>query len=222
MVNQIKQNLLFINDQISKICKIYNKKSESLNLIAVSKKQNDTKIIQAIESGCKDFGENYLQEAKEKWPAIKEKFPNTKLHFIGHLQSNKAKEAVKLFDVIHTIDSKKLALEVSKQAQKIGKNLEVFIQVNIGQEEQKDGVSLDLVQELAQYIRDECTLNLVGLMCIPPNDESPAPYFALLNKIAKENNLQKLSMGMSQDFPEAIAMSATHIRIGTAIFGKRN
>ena len=193
----------------------------TVNLIAVSKTIGQDKIIEAINLGCNNFGENYIKEAKEKWVKIKEIFPNIKLNFIGHLQSNKALEAVELFDAIHTIDSKKLALEIKKAAQKLNKNPEIFIQVNIGQEEQKGGFALDELDELINFTKNECGLNLVGLMCIPPSSEVASPYFALLSKLSKKYNLKRLSMGMSGDFADAIALGATDIRIGTAIFGSR-
>lgn len=179
------------------------------------------KIIQAINSGCKNFGENYVKEAKEKWVEIKKIFPRIQLHLVGHLQSNKAAEAVELFDSIQSLDSKKLTLALQKEIKKQQKNPEIFIQVNIGEEEQKNGVNPEDLADLIKFSRDECGLNIVGLMCVPPSNELASPYFALLAKLAKKNNLEKLSMGMSADFEEAIALSATDIRIGTAIFGER-
>lgn len=206
--------------KIEKYCKIYNKKPASIDLVAVSKKQPEDKILEAINCGCKIFGENYINEAKEKWVQIKRDH-DVKLHFIGHLQSNKAKDAVELFDVIETVDSQKLANEIAKAAKKLNKNPEIFIQVNIGQEEQKGGVDPSEVVSLVQYCKDECVLNVVGLMCIPPSEEAASPYFALLAKMVKENGLEKLSMGMSSDFEEAIACGTSQIRIGTALFGSR-
>lgn len=177
--------------------------------------------MQAIQAGCEIFGENYLKESEEKWPEIKEKFPKIKLHFIGHLQSNKAAEAVALFDSIQTVDSEKLARIIKKEADKQQKNPEIFIQVNIGEEPQKHGIDPSQVADFVKLTRDELKLNVVGLMCIPPSDELASPYFALLAKIAKENKLPNLSMGMSADFDQAIALGATHIRLGSSIFGSR-
>lgn len=177
--------------------------------------------MEAIAAGCQIFGENYVKEAQEKWPEIKQNFPEIKLHFIGHLQSNKAEEAVELFDSIQTLDSEKLALSLKKAVQKKLKNPEIFIQVNVGEEEQKGGIAPSELVNFVKFSRDECGLNVVGLMCIPPNNELASPYFALLAKMARENGLEKLSMGMSADFEEAIALGATHIRIGSAIFGER-
>lgn len=180
------------------------------------------KICDAIDAGCKIFGENYIKEAKEKWPEIKKKFPEIKLHFIGHLQSNKVAEALELFDCIQTLDSKKLALILQKEIGKVGtKNPEIFIQVNIGEEEQKGGILPSEVSDFVKFSRNECGLSVTGLMCIPPAADLASPYFALLTKLAEKNNLKNLSMGMSSDFEEAIALGATHIRLGTAIFGER-
>lgn len=216
----IERNLLLINDKIKKACRLYSRDIAKVNLVAVSKTISSEKICEAIKNNCKIFGENYIKEAKEKWPEIKEKFPEIKLHFIGHLQSNKAGEAVELFDCIETVDSKKLALAIKKEAQKQQKNPEIFIQVNIGEEEQKGGVAPVEVKNLVNFCREN-NLNVTGLMSIPPSNEAASPYFALLGKLAKENNLKNLSMGMSADFEEAIALGATHIRLGTAIFGQR-
>lgn len=224
MTSQIERNLLLISDKIKNICQTYRQNSERVNLIAVSKTVSSEKIIEAIDAGCQIFGENYIKEAKEKWPAIKEIFPKVKLHFIGHLQSNKAAEAIELFDAIETLDSEKLALTLQKELKKRsdGKNPEIYIQVNIGEESQKGGVMPSEVKDFVEFSRDNCGLNIVGLMCIPPSDEFASPYFALLAKMARENNLEKVSMGMSADFEEAIALGATNIRIGSAIFGERS
>jgi len=222
MMSVIERNLFLINDKIKKACKLYGQQASRVNLITVSKTVPAEKIIEAINAGCKIFGENYIKEAKEKWPEIRQKFPEIKLHFIGHLQSNKAGEAVELFDSIQTLDSQKLALALKKEMVKQQKNIEVFIQVNIGEEPQKGGILPLELKDFIKFCREELALNVGGLMCIPPADELASPYFALLKKLAKENGLEKLSMGMSSDFEEAIALGATHIRIGTAIFGKRD
>lgn len=217
----IERNLLLLKNKIEQFCKTYKKDSKKINLIAVSKTVLPEKIIEAIKSGQLIFGENYIKEAEEKWPKIKEEFPQIELHFIGHLQSNKADKAVKLFDFIHTLDSKKLALALKKEMQKQNKFPQIFIQVNIGGEEQKGGVSLNELADLLNFCQTE-NLKICGLMCIPPAEESPSPYFALLAKLAKEHNLPNLSMGMSADFEAAIAMNSNYIRVGTTIFGKRD
>ncbi len=210
-----------INAKIENACKIYGQDQKRVNLIAVSKTVSAEKICEAIALGCKIFGENYIKEAQEKWLEIKKNFPEIKLHFIGHLQSNKTDEAVELFDCIQTLDSEKLALALKKSAQKKSKNPEIFIQVNVGEEEQKGGIAPSELSNFVKFARDECGLNVAGLMCIPPSNELASPYFALLAKMARENGLEKLSMGMSSDFEEAIALGANYVRVGSAIFGQR-
>jgi pyridoxal phosphate enzyme (YggS family) len=221
MKSSIESNLFLINHKITKACQIYKRKAASVNLVAVSKTSSAQKIYQAIDLGCKIFGENYVKEAQEKWPEIKKNFPEIKLHFIGHLQSNKAGEAVDLFDCIETLDSQKLALALKKEIAKKQKNPEIFIQINIGEEPQKGGILPSEFAEFLNFCRNQCALNVTGLMCIPPSNEAASPYFALLCKMARENNLPKISMGMSADFEDAIALGSTHIRLGTAIFGAR-
>lgn len=221
MSDVIKHNLFLIHDKIKKTCELYGQEVSRVNLIAVSKTISSEKIYDAISAGCKIFGENYIKEAKEKWPEIRAKNPKIKLHFIGHLQSNKAAEAVELFDCIQTLDNQKLAMILKKEIQKQQKNPEIFIQVNIGEEAQKAGIMPAEVTSFVKFSRDECGLNIVGLMCIPPANKLASPYFSLLAKLAKENDLKNLSMGMSADFAEAIAIGSSYVRIGTAIFGER-
>lgn len=221
MLNQIERNLFLIKSKITKACQIYRQDAARVNLIAVSKMVEAQKIREAIVGGCQVFGENYIKEAGEKWPEIKKDFPEVKLHFIGHLQSNKAAEAVELFDCIESLDSEKLAVALKKETLKQQKNPEIFIQVNIGEEPQKGGILPSEVSNFVKFSRDECALNVTGLMCIPPSNEAASPYFALLQKLARQSELKNISMGMSADFEEAIALGATHIRIGTAIFGER-
>lgn len=217
----MEKNLYLINQNISKACKTFNRKPEDINIVAVSKTIASEKIIQAINLGCKIFGENYIQEAKQKWVELRQNYPQIKLHFIGHLQSNKAKEAVELFDCIETVDNEKLAREIAKAQKKLQKNCQIFIQVNIGDEEQKSGIAIENLANFVNFCKNDLGLNIVGLMAIPPSNECASPYFALLAKLAFENNLEKLSMGMSADYEEAIALNSTHIRLGTAIFGAR-
>jgi pyridoxal phosphate enzyme (YggS family) len=177
-------------------------------------------VSNVLELGHKVFGENKVQEAQGKWPEFRESFSNVKVHLIGPLQSNKVKQAVELFDAIHTIDRLKLAQKLSNEVQAQGKAPEMFIQVNTGEEEQKSGV---IPREADQFIADCISLDLPikGLMVIPPINEEPTLHFGLLRKIAHRNGLSRLSMGMSSDFESAIAMGATHIRVGSAIFGER-
>ena len=192
-----------------------------VNLIAVSKMVAAEKIAAAIKADIKIFGENYVNEAKAKWLSLKEKYPQIKLHLIGHLQSNKAEEALKLFDVIQTLDSEKLAKILAIEMKKLNKFPEIFVQINIGEEAQKHGIAPTNANQFIKFARDDCNLPIIGVMGIAPLHSNPAPYFSLLKQIAHNNNLPNISMGMSDDFATAIALGANHIRIGSAIFGKR-
>jgi hypothetical protein len=195
--------------------------ASSTTLIAVSKTFGPEQIEPAIAVGQRVFGENRVQEAKTKWPALKAERPGIDLHLIGPLQSNKVHEAVQLFDAIHTIDRPKIAEALRHEIDKSGRAPLLFIQVNTGEEPQKAGVAPSQVRQLTDYCRESLTLPIFGLMCIPPANEAPAPHFALLAKIARSLGLCGLSMGMSADFETAIRFGATHLRIGTAIFGDR-
>ena len=217
----IEKNLYLIKQNIAKACKTFDRKPEDVNIVAVSKTIASEKIIEAIDLGCKIFGENYIQEAQQKWFDLRKNYPQIKLHFIGHLQSNKAKEAVELFDCIESVDSEKLAGEIAKAQKKLQKNCEIFIQVNIGDEPQKSGIAVENLSSFINFCKNDLQLNVVGLMAVPPSNENASPYFALLAKLARENNLAKLSIGMSADYEDAIALNSTHIRLGTAIFGAR-
>jgi PLP dependent protein len=192
-----------------------------VNLIAVSKTFEAPAILPVLEAGHRLFGENRVQEAKGKWLALKAQFPDVKLHLIGPLQSNKAKEAVELFDAIHSIDRPKIAHAVAEEMQRQGKRLSLLVQVNTGDEPQKAGVLPKDASALVALCRDELELDVVGLMCIPPLEEEAAVHFAFLAKLAGELGLAGLSMGMSEDFETAIAFGATHVRVGSAIFGSR-
>jgi PLP dependent protein len=194
---------------------------EDVRLIAVSKTFEAPDILPVLGAGQRLFGENRVQEAKGKWPTLKSQFPDVALHLIGPLQSNKAKEAVALFDAIHSIDREKIARAVAAEMAAQGKRLELFIQVNTGEEPQKAGVMPKEAPTLVALCRDELKLAISGLMCIPPVDEEPAVHFAFLAKLAGELGLKELSMGMSDDFETAIAFGATHVRVGSAIFGSR-
>ncbi|MGB4107487.1 MAG: YggS family pyridoxal phosphate-dependent enzyme [Alphaproteobacteria bacterium] len=190
-------------------------------LIAVSKQQPREKIDEALAAGWRCFGENRVQEAQAHWDGAHEKFPDLELHLIGSLQSNKAKDAVALFDVIQTVDREKLALALAAEMKKQNKFPACYIEVNTGAEEQKGGVAPAALPGLLKFCREECGLTITGLMCIPPIDEPPALHFALLKKLADEHGLKNISMGMSGDFEKALALGATHIRVGEAIFGPR-
>lgn len=194
---------------------------EEVTLIAVSKVQPDGRVEAVLEEGQRVFGENRVQEAAGKWPGFKEKFDGIELHLIGPLQTNKARQAMDLFDVIHTVDRPKLAKTIARLAEEMGHCPKLFIQVNTGEEPQKAGVLPSEADAFVQECRD-MGLEIEGLMCIPPADEEPSLHFALLKKIAARNGLSGLSMGMSGDFETAIAQGATHVRVGSAIFGERD
>jgi len=213
--------LSVINSKIENAEKSSTRAVGSTQLIAVSKVQPNERVLNILEQGHKVFGENKVQEAHGKWPMFRENFANVKVHLIGPLQSNKVKQAVALFDAIHTVDRLKLAQKLSNEIQTQGKAPEMFIQINTGEEEQKSGI---FPKDADQFIADCLSLDLPikGLMVIPPVNEEPSLHFGLLRKIAQRNGLTGLSMGMSNDFESAIAMGATHIRVGSAIFGERN
>ena len=189
-------------------------------IIAVSKTFKIEKIIPLINHGHKDFGENKVQEAIDKWTEIKLSNPNIRLHLIGKLQTNKVKFAVKIFDYIHSVDSKKLAKKISDEQNKINKKIKIFVQVNIGQENQKSGINENELSSLISYC-SEINLDVVGLMCIPPMNEDSEIYFEKMKKLNKENNFHELSMGMSSDYLKAAINNASYLRIGSSIFGER-
>ena len=190
------------------------------HLVAVSKGFAAERILPVLKAGHRIFGENRVQEAKAKWPELRASFPGTELHLIGPLQTNKAREAVEFFDCIHSLDRPKLAEALKAEMEKTGRRPKLFVQVNTGEEAQKAGVAPKDVVAFVQHCRD-AGLPIIGLMCIPPLDEEPALHFALLQKLARECGLASLSMGMTADFETAIRFGATHLRIGTAIFGER-
>ncbi|WP_417278713.1 YggS family pyridoxal phosphate-dependent enzyme [Celeribacter sp.] len=194
---------------------------ESVTLIAVSKVQPNERVASVLEEGHRVFGENKVQEAAGKWPAFKEQYDGVELHLIGPLQTNKARQAMELFDVIHTVDRPKLANTISRLREELGHCPRLFIQVNTGEEPQKAGI---LPADADGFIKEclDLGLSIEGLMCIPPAEEEPSLHFALLKKIAHRNGLSGLSMGMSGDFETAIAQGATHVRVGSAIFGERD
>ena len=198
------------------------RKPEAVTLIAVSKTFGATEIEPVIAAGQRVFGENRVQEAKTKWPALRAKWPGIELHLIGPLQSNKTAEAVQLFDAIHTVDRPKIAEAIASEMRKQGKILALFVQVNTGREPQKAGIDPDLADAFLQECRDRHGLAIAGLMCIPPAGDDPRPHFEMLAEIARRNGLARLSMGMSGDYPAAIACGATHVRVGSAIFGVRD
>ncbi|MDX8432692.1 YggS family pyridoxal phosphate-dependent enzyme [Mesorhizobium abyssinicae] len=193
----------------------------AVTLVAVSKTFEAASISPVIDAGQRVFGENRVQEAQGKWPALKHQFPGIELHLIGPLQSNKAKEAVALFDVIETVDREKIAAELAKEIARQGRRPKLYVQVNTGSEPQKAGIEPREAVAFVRRCQEVHGLAIEGLMCIPPADENPGPHFALLEKLGKEAGVAKLSMGMSGDYETAIAFGATGVRVGSAIFGSR-
>lgn len=191
-----------------------------MELIAVSKTHDAPEILPLLEAGQRVFGENRVQEAQGKWPQLRESFPDVALHLVGQLQSNKAEEAVALFDAIHSLDRPSLVKALAKAMDKAGRRVPLFVQVNIGAEEQKGGCAIAELPALLDQAR-AADLPLAGLMCVPPLDVEPAPFFALLDKLAGDHGLAGRSMGMSGDYETAIMLGATHVRVGTALFGDR-
>ncbi len=214
-MNNIVQNFLNIRDELT---------NTNLNptVIAVSKTFPLGHIKPLIDHGHRVFGENKVQEAKQKWSGLKDSLKDLELHLIGGLQSNKSKEAVQLFDYIHSVDSIKLASELSKAEAKLSVKRKYFIQINVGMEEQKSGVSKKEVENLLKYCVNEKNLNVIGLMCIPPFDQNPTPHFNYLKELNNDLGLKFISMGMSEDYMNAAKCGSTHVRIGSKIFGSRS
>ena len=196
------------------------RQNDKINVIAVSKVQPIARIKKVLNEGHRLFGENRVQESLEKWPKLIDEYGKIELHLVGSLQTNKVKDAMNLFDVIHSIDREKLIVKIANEAQNLGFCPDLFIQVNTGNETQKAGVKKEEVTKLLELAKLH-SLPIVGLMCLPPINELPSDHFKILNRIAKEHNLQRVSMGMSNDFEDAIKFGATDIRIGSAIFGPR-
>jgi PLP dependent protein len=211
-------NLMTIEEKISSAA---NKSGHNVTLVAVSKVHIAETILPVLNEGQRIFGENKVQEASQKWPALKEQFPDVKLHLIGPLQTNKARQAIGLFDVIETVDRPKLARTLARIMVEEGKPCDIYVQVNTGLEDQKAGITPTEADDFIKLCRDELKLPLVGVMCIPPVGEDAVPHFKLLKEIAIRNGINNISMGMSGDFELAIENGATHVRVGTAIFGKR-
>ncbi|MFM7403126.1 MAG: YggS family pyridoxal phosphate-dependent enzyme [Erythrobacter sp.] len=209
-----------VRANITRACKPARREPSSVTLIAVSKTHDAPAIQPLIDAGQRVFGENRVQEASAKWPALREAHPDIALHLIGQLQSNKADEAVALFDVIHSLDRQSLLTALAKAMDKSGRQVPCFVQVNIGDEAQKGGCPISELPALLSAVRG-ADIPLAGLMCIPPADTEAAPFFALLAKLAEDHGLAGLSMGMSSDYEAAVMLGATHVRVGTALFGTR-
>ncbi|OHC82857.1 MAG: YggS family pyridoxal phosphate enzyme [Rhodospirillales bacterium RIFCSPLOWO2_12_FULL_67_15] len=217
----VAANLAQVRARIAAAARACGRDPREITLVAVTKTHGEAKIRAAIAAGNLVFGENRVQEAEEKWPALKAEFPGVRLHLIGPLQSNKVKRAVLLFDAIETVDRPKLARALAEEMARTGRRPACFIEVNTGEEAQKSGVRPAEIDAFARECRETYNLPVEGLMCIPPADEEPSLHFGLLAEMARRNGLRQLSMGMSADFEIAVAFGATHVRIGTAIFGPR-
>ena len=215
------KNLQTVNNKVKEIV---NKKQLKTvpQIIAVSKTFQLSQIIPLLDSGHLHFGENKVQEANDKWKDVKKKYQNIQLHMLGKLQSNKAKIAVKIFDYIHSLDNAKLASKIQQFEKELNKKVKIFIQVNIGEENQKSGILIKDLENFYYYCTKELSLNIIGLMCIPPADLDPINYFTMLKKNSEILNLKDLSMGMSDDFEKAIICGSTYLRLGSIIFGERS
>ena len=217
----ISENLRAVREEIASAAQAVDREPGAVTLVAVSKLQDEDKIRQTLKAGHRTFGENRVQEAKAKWPLLKNSYPDTMLHLIGPLQTNKAREAVELFDTIESLDRLRLGHALAEAMEKSGCRPDCFIQVNTGEEPQKTGVLPAEAAALIATCRDDLGLPVAGLMCIPPRDEEPSLHFALLDEIARRNGLAGLSMGMSGDYSTAVRFGATHVRVGTGVFGPR-
>jgi len=217
----VRENLAAVHARIADAAKLAGRDANEITLVAVSKTQTEERVRAALEAGHRVFGENRIQEAEARWRPLRKDYPDVTLHFIGHLQSNKAAEVVALCDVIESVDRPKLARALAREMERQGRHPPCFIQVNTGEEAQKGGVAPGEAAALVKLCRDELKLDVVGLMCIPPFDQETAPHFAMLAQMAREIGLTSLSMGMSSDYETGIRLGATHVRVGTAIFGER-
>ncbi len=209
-----------VDANIAKYCQIARRERQDVTLIAVSKTHPADRILPLLKVGQRVFGENRVQEAQQKWLALREAYPDVELHLIGQLQSNKAEEAVELFDCIHALDRPSLLKALAKAMDKTGKRVPCFVQVNIGDEAQKGGCPIAELPEFLAKVRD-ANVPLAGLMCLPPAGIEPAPFFAFLSKLSQDNGVEGLSMGMSGDYETAVQLGASHVRVGTALFGER-
>lgn len=221
-MTQIAENLRRVRADIAGTSLSAHRPEDSVSLVAVSKTKSAEKITEALEAGQRLFGENRVQEAQEKWPALRAAYPDARLHLIGPLQSNKVKFIDGLFDMIETLDRDKLALSLARSFEATGNPIDCLVQVNTGAEPQKAGILPEQADAFITLCRDTYELPIKGVMCIPPVNEEPALHFALLRVIARRNGLKTLSMGMSADYPAAIRLGATLVRVGTAIFGERD
>lgn len=219
--DNIRANLEDLRNRIAAAARGAGREPADITLVAVSKMQPADAVRAALAAGHRDFGENRIQEAEDKWPAVLKEFPDTTLHFVGPLQTNKVAAAVSLCHVIHSVDRPKLARKLAKEMRKQELHRPCFIQINTGEEPQKTGAHPGEADDFITYCRAELGLPIVGLMCVPPLEDNAAVHFAYLGEIAKRHGLKQLSMGMSADFEAAVKLGATHVRLGTAVFGER-
>ncbi len=220
MIENAASRLQNAREKIAAAAKLAQRKVTDITLIAVSKTHDADAILLLLKAGQRVFGENRVQESAAKWPALREQYPDVELHLVGTLQSNKADDAVALFDVIHSLDRPSLVKALAKAMDKADRRIPCFIQVDIGEEEQKGGCAIGDLPALIEQAR-AANIPIAGLMCVPPAGIEPTPFFALLDKLAADNGLEGLSMGMSSDYEIAVKLGATHIRVGTALFGAR-
>ncbi len=220
-MSEAGDHLTEVKRRIAEAARTAGREPSSVTLVAVSKTHGADKVRELIEAGQRVFGENRVQEAQDKFPVLKAQYPDLELHLIGPLQTNKARDAIALFDVIESVDREKLAAVLAKEMERSGRRPACFIQVNTGEEPQKAGVLPADLDAFVKACRETHKLPIVGLMCIPPVDEEPALHFALLAKMAARNGLDKVSMGMSADYETAVRLGATHVRVGSALFGAR-
>jgi pyridoxal phosphate enzyme (YggS family) len=217
----VADNLAAVRGRIAAAAGLAGRDPDAVTLVAISKAQNEERVRAALAAGQRVFGENRIQEAQARWTGLRGENPDLEIHFVGHIQSNKAADVVALCDVIESVDRTKLARALAREMEHQGRRPRCFIQVNTGEEPQKGGVAPGAAAALVATCRDELGIEVVGLMCIPPADQEPAPHFALLATLAREFGLEGLSMGMSGDYETAVRLGATHVRVGTAIFGPR-
>jgi hypothetical protein len=221
-MHNVVERLIAIQSEIKELLIKNNSQNKDFNIIVVCKTFSMDKILPLIESGHVHFGENKVQEAELKWKEVKQRHSNIKLHMVGKLQTNKVKSAIKIFDYIHSIDNYKLAEKVVKYERELNKKVKTFVQVNIGEESQKNGISPKNVNQFVNYCKDSLSLNVIGLMCLPPINENPEKYFLSLNQLRNEVDLCHLSIGMSDDYQIATKCGSTFLRIGSKILGERN
>jgi pyridoxal phosphate enzyme (YggS family) len=221
-MHNVVERLMAIQSEIKELLIKNNSQNKDLNIIIICKTFSMDKILPLIDAGHVHFGENKIQEAELKWKEVKEKHPNIKLHMVGKLQTNKVKAALNVFDYIHSVDNYRLGEKIVKYEKELNKKIKTFVQVNVGEESQKSGISPKNVNQFVNHCKNSLSLNIIGLMCLPPIDDNPEKYFLRLNQLKNQTDLSHLSMGMSNDYQTAIKCGSTFLRIGSKILGERN